>query len=496
MTPKPEWQRLVDEPGRLPADPQLEQHEVRAVQRGVPVTGEREASAPAQPVEHPSSEAADHLESFGIDVEQDKLVDRQSIGADGRTPRPAPGCTCFPHPTTVTRCPSLRAGGVLTRLLITLSVFGGPRKPQSDGHRNRGGAPRLARFRLELGPVPLHHQVYLDLLSSLDAGAWRPGDQLPTERDLATHYGCSLITVRRALDELVREGRIERTRGRGHVRPPSTAGSRHRERASFTEEMRQRGLDPETRLVSARPESASVSVAAAARPRSRLADALSRAAPAGQRGPVPPRAGPPSRRAVPRPARERPRARLALRAAVIPLRDARRARSRGPRARPPPGSRGPPAGPASRRARTFHRRHRLRRRRHAGRIRPDASSAAIALATTSNATSIGRSCRPRSKPWQRQEEEPDGERRAHRSVIRNGGVCACDETSDGSPSCLPCWRCCSPPAADPTRRPRQRRAAAASPAAAGEPVPRRRPRRLRSRPRCRSPTRRPSPATS
>jgi GntR family transcriptional regulator len=121
----------------------------------------------------------------------------------------------------------------------------------------------LARLRLELGPIPLHHQVYLDLLDSLDAGAWQPGTQLPTERDLAGHYGCSLITVRRALDELVREGRIERTRGRGTfvLRPRldrDIAG-----RASFAEEMRQRGLDPDTKVISSRPEAASTSVAAA-----------------------------------------------------------------------------------------------------------------------------------------------------------------------------------------------------------------------------------------
>lgn len=121
----------------------------------------------------------------------------------------------------------------------------------------------MARFRLELGPVPLHHQVYLDLVGSLDAGRWQAGEQLPTERDLAGHYGCSLITIRRALDELVREGRIQRTRGRGtfvlHPRLDRDIAAR----ASFAEEMRQRGLDPETRLISARPESASVTVAGA-----------------------------------------------------------------------------------------------------------------------------------------------------------------------------------------------------------------------------------------
>jgi GntR family transcriptional regulator len=106
----------------------------------------------------------------------------------------------------------------------------------------------MARFRLELGPIPLHHQVYLDLKSALDGHEWSPGDRLPTERELAGRYGCSLITVRRALGELVREGRLERTRGRGtFVLPPrfdvDFAGT-----LSFTEEMQTRGLLPAERF--------------------------------------------------------------------------------------------------------------------------------------------------------------------------------------------------------------------------------------------------------
>ena len=121
----------------------------------------------------------------------------------------------------------------------------------------------MARFRFELGPVPLHHQVYLDLRSALDTGEWRPGDLLPPERQLAGRYGCSLITVRRALSELAREGRLERTRGRGTtvLRPRierDFAGT-----MSFTEEMQDRGLDPQTRLIAARPESAGEVVATA-----------------------------------------------------------------------------------------------------------------------------------------------------------------------------------------------------------------------------------------
>ena len=121
----------------------------------------------------------------------------------------------------------------------------------------------MARFRLELGPIPLHHQVYLDLVSALDSNEWRSGDRLPAERELAKRYGCSLITVRRALSELVREQRIERTRGRGtfvlHPRLDLNFGGNR----GFADEMLTRGLDPATRLIAARPESAGEAVAAA-----------------------------------------------------------------------------------------------------------------------------------------------------------------------------------------------------------------------------------------
>ena len=119
----------------------------------------------------------------------------------------------------------------------------------------------MARFRLELGPVTLHHQVYLDLRASLDEGRWHPGDKLPTERELAAHYGCSLITVRRALSELSREGRIERTRGRGTFVLHPRIERDFADSLSFSAEMQRRGLDPETRLIVARPESAGERVA-------------------------------------------------------------------------------------------------------------------------------------------------------------------------------------------------------------------------------------------
>ena len=121
----------------------------------------------------------------------------------------------------------------------------------------------MARYRLEVGPVTLHHQVYVDLKAALDSGEHAVGERLPPERELARLYGCSLITIRRALDELAREGRLGREQGRGTFVLPPRLDRDIGASMSFTEEMQRRGLDPETRLISARPEAAVETVAAA-----------------------------------------------------------------------------------------------------------------------------------------------------------------------------------------------------------------------------------------
>ena len=63
----------------------------------------------------------------------------------------------------------------------------------------------MARFRLELGPVPLHHQVYVDLVSALDSSEWRPGDRLPAERELAQRYGIIYCNSNSSADTVTNE---------------------------------------------------------------------------------------------------------------------------------------------------------------------------------------------------------------------------------------------------------------------------------------------------
>jgi GntR family transcriptional regulator len=121
----------------------------------------------------------------------------------------------------------------------------------------------MARFHLEPGPIPLHHQIYLDLRSAIDSGEWAAGQRLPPERELAKRYGCSLITVRRALGELAREQRVERTRGRGTTVLGQPIDRDFAGSLSFAEEMRRRGFEPQTRVVTSRLEEAGERVAQA-----------------------------------------------------------------------------------------------------------------------------------------------------------------------------------------------------------------------------------------
>ncbi|MFA9429495.1 GntR family transcriptional regulator [Egicoccus sp. AB-alg2] len=87
------------------------------------------------------------------------------------------------------------------------------------------------------------HAELLELLEDLAVG-----DALPAERTLAARLGVSRMTLRRAVDELVRDGRLVRRQGAGtFVAAPKISASLHV--SSFSEDMRRRGHVPRSRTV-------------------------------------------------------------------------------------------------------------------------------------------------------------------------------------------------------------------------------------------------------
>ncbi len=63
--------------------------------------------------------------------------------------------------------------------------------------------------------LSLTEQVTHDLLSRMNQGELRPGDQLPTERELMQRYNVSRTVVREAISSLRAAGRLATRQGRG-----------------------------------------------------------------------------------------------------------------------------------------------------------------------------------------------------------------------------------------------------------------------------------------
>ena len=107
--------------------------------------------------------------------------------------------------------------------------------------------------------TPKHVQVREELVARLDHLPY--GAALPTERQLSAELGVARMTLRKAVDHLVAEGRLVRRQGAGtFVAPPKVAQRLHA--SSFSEDMRARGLRPSARTLKAGRGPAGVAVGA------------------------------------------------------------------------------------------------------------------------------------------------------------------------------------------------------------------------------------------
>jgi GntR family transcriptional regulator len=94
------------------------------------------------------------------------------------------------------------------------------------------------------GGGPLYLQLKRFIEDAVSGGQIRAGDALPSERDLAAKMDVSRVTVRKAVQHLVREGVLVQRHGSGTyvASQPSRVEQSLSQLTSFTEDMARRGM--------------------------------------------------------------------------------------------------------------------------------------------------------------------------------------------------------------------------------------------------------------
>ncbi len=98
-------------------------------------------------------------------------------------------------------------------------------------------------------PIPLHVQLKEVLKRTLEDGTYKPGDRFFSEKEVVEKYGVSRLTVRRVMDDLLREGLITRVPGKGTFVAKPKFVEKLTELVGFTQDMMRKGLIPSTRLL-------------------------------------------------------------------------------------------------------------------------------------------------------------------------------------------------------------------------------------------------------
>ncbi|WP_079479112.1 phosphonate metabolism transcriptional regulator PhnF [Halobacillus salinus] len=110
-------------------------------------------------------------------------------------------------------------------------------------------------------PMPMYYQIQEDLKQRMDSGEFVPGTMIPSERELSEHYDVSRMTVRQAMTNMVNDGYLYREKGKGTFVAEQKIEQPLQGMTSFTEDMKQRGMEASSRLISFETIPATVEIA-------------------------------------------------------------------------------------------------------------------------------------------------------------------------------------------------------------------------------------------
>jgi DNA-binding GntR family transcriptional regulator len=98
--------------------------------------------------------------------------------------------------------------------------------------------------------TPVYKKIQNVIRRRIESAELRPGDPVPSERELARTHRVSLMTARHALTDLEREGLVERRRSAGtFVAAPKIHFNKL---MSYSEQMSSRGVNPRSQMLVAK----------------------------------------------------------------------------------------------------------------------------------------------------------------------------------------------------------------------------------------------------
>jgi len=100
-----------------------------------------------------------------------------------------------------------------------------------------------ALIATEAPVLPLYEQLHYSMLNKISSRDWKPGQRIPSEMELCEMYGVSRITVRKAIEDMVRTGHLKRYRGRGTFVQTELIENKLSKFFSFSETLKSKGLN-------------------------------------------------------------------------------------------------------------------------------------------------------------------------------------------------------------------------------------------------------------
>lgn len=109
----------------------------------------------------------------------------------------------------------------------------------------------IEAIEISAGAEPIYQAIARQFRDKVASGEWAKGHRIPSEQELVAKLGISRGTLRKAVGLLVDEGILERTQGRGtFVASEKVSYPFAQELISFAEEMRRRGQEYHTQVLS------------------------------------------------------------------------------------------------------------------------------------------------------------------------------------------------------------------------------------------------------